>query len=332
MTKKRNLTIEEYVSGVLAGERTVLARAITLVESNDKEQLDIAQEVIRRILPSAGKSMRIGVTGVPGVGKSTFIEGLGNLLCEKGHRVAILAIDPSSVRTQGSILGDKVRMEKLGRRPNCFIRPSPSRGVLGGVNCRTRESVLVCEAAGFDTVLVETVGVGQSESAVRTIVDFLLLLVPPIVGDELQNIKKGVIELADAILVNKADGANQLMAGKMQTELSRALQYLTPATEGWKPAIHCVSSVTGEGIAVVWGVIERFRVATQSSGSFYKRRNNQLLDWLHETVIGQIRSNFFENSTIASILPEVEHKVTSGVIPVKAAVDSLLDTFYRVQR
>lgn len=329
MIKRRNLTIEEYVKGVLAQDRTILARAITLLESNDKDQLNTAEEVMRQILPYTGKSIRIGITGVPGVGKSTFIEGLGSLLCEKGHHPAILAIDPSSTLTQGSILGDKTRMERLSRKDNCFIRPSPSRGTLGGVNRKTRESILICEAAGFDVVIVETVGVGQSESVVRTMVDFFLLLVPPVVGDELQCIKRGVIELVDAILVNKADGDNMVLARQMQVELNGALCFLPPATEGWKAEAYCGSSITGEGISDIWDVIERFKLVTQNSGAFLKRRESQLLDWLHEVIMGQIKSSFFENPVIISTLPEVEYKVTRGMMPVKIAADTLLRTFYK---
>ncbi|HYQ92753.1 MAG TPA: methylmalonyl Co-A mutase-associated GTPase MeaB, partial [Candidatus Competibacteraceae bacterium] len=266
--KRRRLSVDEYVQGVLAGDRNVLAQTITLVESNAPAHGAMAQEVLRRLLPHTGNSIRVGITGVPGVGKSTTIEALGMYLCEQGHQVAVLAVDPSSTVTRGSILGDKTRMEQLSRNPRAFIRPSPSSGTLGGVTRKSRETMLVCEAFGFDVILVETVGVGQSETTVRSMVDFFLLLMLAGAGDELQGIKKGIMELADALLINKADGDNQLRARAAKAEYNRALHYLAPATEGWQTRAYTCSALAHEGIDEIWRVIEDFRQKTQASGVF----------------------------------------------------------------
>ena len=241
--KRKKLTVDDYVNGILKHDRTILARTITLIESNSPKHISLAQEVIKRLLPHTGESIRIGITGVPGAGKSTFIESFGNYLIEKNFKVAVLAIDPSSSITKGSVLGDKTRMETLSRNENCFIRPSPSSGILGGVTRKTRETTLICEAAGFDVILIETVGVGQNEITVRSMVDFFLLMKIAGAGDELQGIKKGVIELADAIFINKADGDNKLRADIAREEFSRALHYLKSPTDGWTPKV-----ITGSAI------------------------------------------------------------------------------------
>lgn len=324
--RRRQLSVEDYVQGVLAGERTILARTITLVESNAQAHFELAQEVLRQLLPHTGKSMRVGITGVPGAGKSTFIEALGMLLAERGHRVAVLAVDPSSTVTGGSILGDKTRMEHLSINPHAFIRPSPSGGMLGGVARKSRETILVCEAGGFDVILVETVGVGQSEVMVRSMVDFFLLLMITGAGDELQGIKKGIIELADALLINKADGDNKIKAQAARSEYNRALHYLHAATEGWRTQAYTCSAQTGEGVPDIWNVIEQFHKQTTASGVFHKRRRQQTLDWLHTMVQEQLRMYFYNHPGIRSILPQMEQSVIEGNTPVTAAARELLNT------
>jgi LAO/AO transport system kinase len=270
--KRRSLTLDDYVKGISAGDRMILSRAITLVESNAPAHFEMAQLVMREVLHKTGNSVRVGITGVPGAGKSTFIESLGCDLCKKGHNVAVLAVDPSSSVSRGSILGDKTRMENLAKQPNAFIRPSPSGGTLGGLTRKSRETLLLCEAAGYDVILVETVGVGQSETTVRSMVDFFLLIVITGAGDELQGMKKGVMELADAVLVNKADGGNELKAQGTRVEYDRILHYLRPATEGWVTHAHTCSSTTGKGINEIWGVIMKFMETVKESGIFAERR------------------------------------------------------------
>ncbi|MFO8070519.1 MAG: methylmalonyl Co-A mutase-associated GTPase MeaB [Polyangia bacterium] len=322
--QRRRLEIDEHVEGVLSGDRTVLARTITLVESDSPAHLARAQEVLRRLLPHAGGSIRIGVTGVPGVGKSTFIEALGTRLLDRGHRVAVLAIDPSSRRTRGSILGDKTRMETLGRDPRCFIRPSPTGGALGGVARKTRESIAVCEAAGHDVVLVETVGVGQSEVEARSMVDFFLLLLLAGAGDELQGIKRGVMELADALCINKADGPNRERAAGARAEYERALHFLPPATRGWTTVVRSCSSLSGEGIDEVWEVVERFRERAETTGALQERRRRQALDWMRAMLEEKLVGEFFADEEVKKTLPGAEREVAEGRLPVTAAVQELL--------
>lgn len=322
--RRRGLTVEDHVKGVLEGDRSILARTITLVESNAPAHFTMAQEVLRQLLPHIGQSIRVGITGVPGAGKSTFIEALGMKLIEKGHRVAVLAVDPSSSVTRGSILGDKTRMEELSRENNAFIRPSPTSGVLGGVTRKSRETMMVCEAAGFDVILVETVGVGQSEVMVRSMVDFFLLLLITGGGDELQGIKKGIIELSDALLINKADGDNKPRAQAARGEYNRALHYLTPATEGWQTRAYTCSAQTGEGIDRIWSVIEEFREQTIKSGVFEKRRNNQTLDWMHSMVEQQLQNYFYKHPMVREHLPGIEQAVLAGDVPATTAARDLL--------
>jgi len=305
----------------------VLGQAITLVESNASAHMEAAQEVLRRVIPHSGHSIRIGITGVPGAGKSTFIEALGLYLCDKGHRVAVLAVDPSSKVTRGSILGDKTRMELLSRDTRAFIRPSPSSGTLGGVTRKSRETILVCEAAGFDVVLVETVGVGQSETTVRSMVDFFLLLMIAGAGDELQGIKKGIMELADALLVNKADGDNKPRAMAAKAEYNRALHYLAPATDGWQTHAYACSAVTGEGIPEIWAVIEDFRQKTRNSGVLEQRRRAQTMDWVYSMVEEHLRSSFFQHAGVERIRAEIEHEVMWGRMPPTVAVQRLIREF-----
>ncbi len=325
--RRRRLSVEEYVQGILAGDRTILARAITVVESNAAADSDLSQEILRQILPHTGKSMRVGITGVPGVGKSTFIESFGCYLCEQGHRVAVLAVDPSSSLTRGSILGDKTRMEKLSREANAFIRPSPSGGTLGGVTRKSRETMLVCEAAGFDVLLIETVGVGQSETTVRSMVDFFLLLLITGAGDELQGIKKGIIELADTLLVTKADGDNELRAQTFCGDMERVIHHLASPTHGWKPrAIRC-SALTGAGIPEAWTIIETFKALTSAHGSFEQRRREQTLEWVHAMAHDALLAAFHQHPAVKTLLPEIEKQVLDGQIPAASAAQSLLAKF-----
>jgi len=324
---RKSLSTDQHTEGVLSGDRAILARTITLIESNAPRHLKIAQEVIGNILPRTGDSIRVGITGVPGAGKSTFIDTLGSFLCQDNHRVAVLAVDPSSSISRGSIMGDKTRMEKLSREENCFIRPSPSGGALGGVNRKTRESMLVCEAAGFDVILVETVGVGQSESMVSTMVDFFLLLTLTGAGDELQNIKRGVIEMADAILINKADGNNRIIAERTQNELNQALHYLTPKLEGWETKAYCCSALKNEGIKEIWNTILDFKKHAQSSGAFLEKRRHQAQNWLVDLVSEEIKTQFFSHSTVAALLPNIQQKVINGQMPVTTGAEELLKAF-----
>ena len=325
--RRRRLTVDEYVAGVLAGDRNVLGQAITLVESNSQAHFNMGQEVLRQLIPHTGKSIRIGITGVPGAGKSTFIEALGMRLCDQGHKVAVLAVDPSSTVTRGSILGDKTRMELLSRDLRAFIRPSPSSGTLGGVTRKSRETILVCEAAGFDVILVETVGVGQSETTVRSMVDFFLLVMIAGAGDELQGIKKGIMELADALLVNKADGDNKIRANAARADYNRALHYLAPATEGWQTKAYTCSSLNGEGIDAIWNVIGDFRKLVTESGAFEKRRQRQTLDWVYSMVEEHLRASFFNHAGVGGIRAEVEDGVLKGHIPPTVAAQKLIRKF-----
>jgi len=325
----RRLSVEDYVKGVLAGNRTILAQAITLIESNAPAHVEMAQEALKQLLPHTGRAMRVGITGVPGSGKSTFIEALGCMLCAQGHKVAVLAVDPSSTITRGSILGDKTRMDALSRKKHAFIRPSPSGGTLGGVARKSQETMLVCEAAGFDVVLIETVGVGQSEVTVRSMVDFFLLLVLTGAGDELQGIKRGVMELADALVINKADGDNRLRAQSTKAEYDRILHYLQPATEGWITRAFTCSSLTGEGVEEIWAVIEDFREKTVKSGVFYDRRRAQILDWVYTMVWEHLRIRFLNHPGVAAITPKVEQDVLNGKLSATMAVRELIDTFER---
>jgi LAO/AO transport system kinase len=325
--KSMEPSIEALVDGVLAGNRGQLARAITLVESNAEQHFHKAQELLQKLLAHSGKAIRIGITGVPGAGKSTFIEAFGTYLCDLGLRVAVLAIDPSSSLSGGSILGDKTRMEQLSRNPRAFIRPSPTAGKLGGVHRKTREAMLICEAAGFDVILIETVGVGQSEVIIRDMVDFFMLLVLTGAGDELQGMKKGIMELADAVLVHKADGSNKEKAEQTRKEYSRILHFLQPATKGWASKAYTCSSITGEGIKEVWDVIKDFEEKGKSSGVFAERRKGQQRDWIYSLITDQLHYSFFHHPEVKLKLPRLENEVMAGEKTAAAAVDILFNTF-----
>ncbi len=327
VTKRDKLTVDDYVQGILAGDRMLLARAITLIESNSPKHMELAQAVLQRILPYSGNSIRVGITGVPGAGKSTFIEAVGCSLCQKGHKLAVLAVDPSSSITRGSILGDKTRMENLSREKNAFIRPSPSGGTLGGVTRKSRETLLLCEAAGYDIILVETVGVGQSEITVRSMVDFFLLVVLTGAGDELQGMKKGVMEIADAILVNKADGDNKQKAEMVKVDYDRMLHYLRPATEGWQTKAYTCSAVTGAGIADIWQVIHTFRDKMMENHAFLNRRKVQTLEWVYAMVEDHLRSVFYQNANVKANRLFIENQVASDQLSATMAAQKLIDAF-----
>jgi LAO/AO transport system kinase len=323
----RVLSTKSYVQGVESGDRSVLARAITLIESNAPTHQERAQEVLKELLPRTGGSTRVGVTGVPGAGKSTFIETLGCRLTERGHKVAVMAVDPTSHRSHGSILGDKTRMDRLSRDPRAFIRPSPSGGALGGVARKTRETMLLFEAAGYDVLLVETMGVGQSEIAVRSMVDFFLLMLIAGGGDDLQGMKKGAVELADAIVVNKADGDNVTAAGAARAEYEQALHFLGPATEGWTTRAFTASAITGDGVDDIWAEVERFVETGRRTGAFEARRRRQAKTWLHDLVRERLESLFYGDRLVNQMLPEVERDVLEGKLPPTKAAWRLLRAF-----
>lgn len=324
---RKKMSVEEYVEGVKKGDRMILAKAITLIESNAPKDFDKAQRVLQALLPRTGHSLRIGITGVPGAGKSTFIEAFGQLLCQQGYKVAVLAVDPTSSITGGSILGDKTRMQKLSREPNCFIRPSPSGGTLGGVARKSRETMMLCEAAGCDVILVETVGVGQSETTVRSMVDFFMLVVLTGAGDDLQGIKKGIMELADAIVVNKADGDNLERAKVTQGEYERMVEFIRPATEGWKTHAYRCSALQKTGLLELWAVMREFEKVTKKSGAFENRRQRQIIAWVKTMIDEHLHNLFYEDPVIKGRLPEVRVAVLAGVVSPSQAVAELIRTF-----
>lgn len=324
----RILSVEEHVAGILAGDRVVLGKTITLFESLKPEHNRIAMAVMERILPHTGKAVRIGITGVPGVGKSSFIEALGSWLTEQGHRIAVLAIDPSSQLSRGSIMGDKTRMEKLSVDINAFIRPSPSAGSLGGVARKTREAMLVCEAAGFDAIFVETVGVGQSETMVHSMVDFFLLLMLAGAGDSLQGIKRGIMELADAVAINKADGDNIVNANRARAEYESALHLMKHSAPDWRPPVLTCSSLTRAGIPEIWDAVSEFRARMISNGWLERRRREQALAWMHESINEALRERFSSHPGVAALLPRLEDAVSTGTLPALLAAQRLLKEFF----
>ena len=315
---------DAYVDGVRAGDRTAIARAITLVESTRADHRARAEEMLVELAPHAGASQRVGITGVPGVGKSTFIDAVGTMLTAQGHRVAVLAVDPSSTRTGGSILGDKTRMARLAQDPDAYVRPSPTAGTLGGVTRATREAIVVVEAAGFDVVLVETVGVGQSEVAVAEMVDTFLVLLLARSGDSLQGIKKGVLELADVLAVNKADGTHRQDAEQAAVELAGALHLLESATQGWSPPVLTCSAVEGTGLGEVWERIEAHRATLQRTGQFEAKRAAQQVRWMWQLVEDRLRADLQAHPGVRQLVPEVEHELSAGTTTPTAAANRLL--------
>ena len=306
---------------ILSGNRRALAKAITLIESSRPEDREASQVLLNQLLPQTGNSLRVGITGVPGVGKSTFIEAFGQHLISQGHKVAVLAVDPSSPMAGGSILGDKTRMERLSREADAFIRPSPAGRALGGVALKTRESMLLCEAAGFDVVLVETVGVGQSEHQVGSMVDFFLMLLLPGGGDELQGIKKGILELADAIMINKADGESLSLARKTKLHYQSAMSLLV-SNDFWKPEVHTCSALEQDGIAECWAMMMRYREQGSQRGALERRRAEQNLQWMSQLTDEMLRQQLSDNAEIREALPIIKEKVSAGMLtPVSAAID-----------
>jgi LAO/AO transport system kinase len=323
----RPIDVGEYAKGVLAGNRGTLARAITLVESTRADHRALAQELLIELLPHAGGSHRVGITGVPGVGKSTFIDALGTKLTAAGHRVAVLAVDPSSTRTGGSILGDKTRMARLAVDPNAFIRPSPTSGTLGGVTQATRETIVLVEAAGYDVVLVETVGVGQSEVAVANMTDCSLFLTLARTGDQLQGIKKGVLELADVIAVNKADTEHEQEAKKAARELAGALRLLRPPNAIWHPPVLTCSGLTGAGLDAVWDQVEKHHAALVEAGELAERRRRQQVEWTWAMVRDQLLTSLRSHPEVRALAPELERQVREGELTATLAAERILKAF-----
>ncbi|MEU4797692.1 methylmalonyl Co-A mutase-associated GTPase MeaB [Streptomyces sp. NPDC023327] len=321
------IDIDAYVKGVLDGKRAYVARAITLVESTRPQHRALAQQLLTALLPHSGRARRVGISGVPGVGKSTFIDALGTMLTSLGHRVAVLAVDPSSTRTGGSILGDKTRMERLSLDPAAFVRPSPSAGTLGGVAKATRESIVVMEAAGYDVVLVETVGVGQSETTVANMVDTFLLLTLARTGDQLQGIKKGVLELADVIAVNKADGPHERDARSAARELAGALRLMHPADAAWTPPVLTCSARESSGLDTLWERVEQHRTLLDSTGRLAAKRRDQQVDWTWSTVRDELLGRLLTHAEVRRVAPELEQRVREGTLTATSAAERILDAF-----
>jgi len=330
--KRKQYTAQEYISGILQQNRMFLGRAITLLESQSPKHQQLGQEIVEQALQQRKKTIRIGITGTPGVGKSTFIEKFGLALIEQGHQVAVLAIDPSSQRSKGSILGDKTRMQELSVHPSAFVRPSPAGDSLGGVARKTREGILLCEAAGFDIILVETVGVGQSETAVHSMVDFFLLLLLPNSGDELQGIKRGVMEMADMVVINKADGNAVPQAKIAQQQCRNALHLFPPKESAWTAkAVRC-SALEGTGIDNIWKEIQRYYDLTAPSGYFNHHRQQQALYWLNETIEQRLGNLFYQNPVVQEALKTIQQQVLEHEISPFKAGEMLLDIFYQQLR
>ena len=326
--KRRTLSTDEYVEGILNGNITILSQAITLIESNNPTHYAQAQEIIERCLPHAGKSVRIGITGVPGAGKSTFIEAIGGMVASLRHKLAVLAIDPSSERSGGSILGDKTRMESISSNPDIFIRPSPSAGSLGGVARKTRETIVLCEAAGYDVIFIETVGVGQSETAVHSMVDMFMMLQISGAGDELQGIKRGIMEMADMMVITKADGENIHKAELAKVQYQGALHLFPMPESGWRPKVYTCSSVEHTGLEEVWKGVEEYLDHIQANGYYIANRNRQNKYWMYESINQALKSNFYQNPEIAARIEEVELRVLDAKLSSFIAAKELLDIYF----
>ncbi len=324
-----SIDVETFARGIRGGDRALLARAITLVESRREDHRAAARALLEELLPDTGQAHRIGITGVPGVGKSTFLESLGTMLTGQGHRVAVLAVDPSSRRTGGSILGDKTRMPDLASDPKAFVRPSPSAGTLGGVARASRETILLCEAAGYDVVFVETVGVGQSETVVAEMVDLFLVLMLPGAGDELQGIKKGILEIADLLVVNKADGDALNLARQAARDLSAALRILQPDEGPWQPRVMTVSAVKRTGLEEVWRMVGEHREALTADGSFERRRARQHVRWMWAQLEDRLLQLLREAPAVAAALPAMEEAVEVGRRPPTVAAEEIIELFLR---
>ena len=324
---KNRLKPAEYKEGILAGDRIVLSRAITLAESSLPTDQALALEVLDSLLPYTGNSLRIGITGVPGVGKSTFIERFGKYITGQGKKLAVLAVDPSSQRSGGSILGDKTRMEELAHDPLAFIRPSAAGSSLGGVSAKTRESMLLCEAAGFEVIFIETVGVGQSETAVRNMVDFFLLLMLAGAGDELQGIKKGIMEMADAIAITKADGENAKAAGRAKAEYQNALHLFPSSESQWQPPVLTCSALQNEGMEAIWHIMEEYRDHTTQRGWFQEQRKVQNLSWMHSSIDHFLKQQFYTDPQVSSQIGAIEEQVKKGEIAALSAARKLFEAF-----
>ncbi len=327
--KRKNYSVDDFVSGILSGNRPVLSQAITLIESSRPEQYEAAQAIIEKCLPYSGNSIRIGVTGVPGVGKSTFIEALGLFIAKEGRKTAVLAVDPSSLQTRGSILGDKTRMEKLSSHPRAFIRPSPAAGTLGGVARKTRETIILCEAAGFDTIMVETVGVGQSETEVHSMVDFFLLLMLSGAGDELQGMKRGIMEMADAVAITKADGENETAAERARILYQNSLQLFPVPPSGWKPEVLICSSLSNKGIRELWMKILDYEHYTKLNSYFERRRKEQSLSGMDNAIADYLNYSFNNNEMVRSMRPKIEKLLHEGKITSYTAAVSLIDSYLK---
>ncbi|MEM6264651.1 MAG: methylmalonyl Co-A mutase-associated GTPase MeaB [Bacteroidota bacterium] len=320
-------TAETYIAGIREGDRVMLSQAITLVESARPADRELSNEIIRTLLPETGNSYRVGITGVPGVGKSTFIDAFGTLLCDAGKQVAVLAIDPSSNRTKGSILGDKTRMERLSMNPAAYVRPSPTGGSLGGVARKTRESLLLCEAAGYDIILVETVGVGQSETAVHDMVDMFLLLMLANAGDELQGIKKGIMEMVDMVLINKADGNFAQKARAAKAVYAQALRLFPLQPSGWRPPVMTCSALHNLGLEDIWEKMEAYRDQMQEGPYWQQRRSNQALTWMHDTIRHQLEDMFFSHPEVSKTQAQLETEIGELKISPIQAAEKLLEVW-----